>query len=340
MDEFRKGLEDKPYFNGYYQRDMLSNYGKISDIPIPRFRSSQEDMSLRSMNVFEQEQNKFMKLIEQMHLLGISQRKIKKLVKNCFGFNIGTSKVSKIYTELVASESAQINSKELSAEYEYIMLDGIWEKVKGYGWSNNKKVLLCALGIKADESREIIGFSLQPNEDAESWSILLRELKDRGLNTKGVKLVIGDAGAGLKSALDRYFPNTKFQSCIVHKMRNVMFKCSLKNRPQLILDLKVIFNSRSKQEAEDNAKAFAKKWYVSESKAVEALRFNLEYCLTYFEYPQVDWHRIRTTNLLEREFREVRRRFRVNDNTFQSEESAKKYAEGLFSYLNCNYPLN
>lgn len=339
MEEFRQQLEDKEYFNGYYNRNLISSYGKFEDIPVPRFRKSQQGLQLNTLNIFDQEQGKFMQLIEQMHLLGISQRKIKQLVNTCFGFSVGTKQIGKVYEELINKEEYQINSKPINDTFEYILFDGIWEKVKGYGWSNNQKVLLCALGIRPNGNREIIGFKLMPNEDGESWCTLLKDLKDRGLKTDSVKLIIGDGHAGLKGALNKYFSNTPFQSCIVHKMRNTIGKTSSKNKAIIARDLHVVFESKSKEDVENNSKSFVKKWYMIEPKAIESFRFNLEDCFTYFSFEQENWTKIRTTNILEREFREVRRRFRVFDNTFQSEESANKYANGIFSYLNSNYPL-
>ena len=104
-------------------------------------------------------------------------------------------------------------------------------------------------------------------------------------------------------------------------------------------DLKIIFQSQSENEAIEKAKAAVKKWYVVEPKATESLRHNVEYCFTYMKFPNGLWSKIRTTNILEREFREVRRRMKVFDNTFQSDESANRYANTIFSNLNNNYPL-
>jgi transposase-like protein len=104
-------------------------------------------------------------------------------------------------------------------------------------------------------------------------------------------------------------------------------------------ETKNIFRQDTKEKAMEMAKAVVKKWYMAEPKAMESLRFNLEYCLTYMDFPKEKWSKIRTTNLLEREFRELRRRMKVFDNTFQNEESANRYANTMINYLNNNYPL-
>lgn len=99
-----------------------------------------------------------MQLINNMHTLGISQRKIRQLAKTCLGINISKNKVGKIHSELAQKEEVNINSQNIDDDYEYLLVDGIWQKTKGYGWENNKAVLLCILGIKPNGERKIIGF--------------------------------------------------------------------------------------------------------------------------------------------------------------------------------------
>jgi putative transposase len=339
MEGLRKELGEKRYFNGTYDRNMTSTFGQITDIPIPRFRQSPEDMRLSSLSIFEQEQQKFMKLVEQMHLLGISQRKIKRLAHDCFGIPISVTKVGSVYRELVEKEDVNINQKLLNDEYEYLLLDGIWETTKGYGWDNNKSVLLCALGVKPTGERRVIGFSLERSENGEAWYGFVKKLKDRGLTGGNLKLIITDDLAALTSAAERVYPPIPKQLCIAHKQRNVLVKTSFKNKRAVADDVKAIFRSETKEEAMEKAKTVVKTWYMTERNAMESLRFNIEYCFTYFSFPKELWTKVRTTNLLEREFKEVRRRMKAFDNTFQNEASANRYANSIFSYLNNNYPL-
>ena len=339
MEEFRKEFTEKLYFNGSYGRNMISSFGKVEDIPVPRFRQESNGYSPRALNVFEEEKGKFQKLIEQMHLLGISQRKIKLLARTCFGVPVSTAKVGAIYKELAEKEEININGRILDDDYEYLLLDGIWEKTKGYGWDNNKSILLCALGIRPNGERKIIGFSLERSEDNETWKRLVGQLKQRGLKGSSLKLVIADDHASIKHAAEIFYPGIPVQLCIVHKMRNVFRKSKYKNRVAVIEDVKAIFNSESKEEAMAKAKSVVKKWYMAEPNAMESLRFNLEYCLTYFSFPKSIWRKIRTTNILAREFREFRRRMKVFDNTFQNVESGERYANSIINYLNSYYPL-
>lgn len=339
MEEYRKShMESGLQFNGFYGRDLLSTYGKVGDIPIPRFRQPTDGLQLKSLDIFSEEKQRMLKVIEKMHLLGISQRKIGKLAKECFGITFSKDRVGKIYRELVENEQVNINSKILDDSYEFLLIDGLWEKTKGMGWDENSSVLLCALGIKPSGERVIIGFSLAGDESAESYGSLLKNLKERGLAGDKLKLIISDDCGGAKVACDQYYPATPLQSCIVHKMRNVICKTSKVNKENVIGDIKKVFSCQDKESAIALAKEVAKKYQVAEPKAMASLRFNLESCFTYMDFPKELWNKIRTTNILEREFREVRRRIRVFDDSFQSADSANMYANSVFSYLNGNYP--
>lgn len=340
MELFRKQFAEKLYFNGTYGRNMTSSFGRIEQVPIPRFRQVPGGLELNTLSVFNQEQQKFAQLVGQMHLLGISQRKIKHLAKVCLGIPVSTKKVGAIYKELAEKEEFNLNRQPLTDDYAHLFLDGIWEKTKGYGWEDNRSVLLCALGVKANGERKILGFVLARQEDTGSWRELLGKLKQRGLKGKALKLIIADDSPGTKNAAAILFPKVPLQTCIVHKMRNVFRKTSYKHRAAVIEQVKTIFQAESKQGAVATAKKVVKKWYLAEPKAMESLRFNLESCLSYFAFPKDTWRQIRTTNILEREFREVRRRMKGFDNTFQSQESGERYANSILNYLNQNYPLS
>lgn len=340
METFRSDFNDKLYFNGSYPRNMTGTFGKIDGIPVPRFRNNPDDLSLKTLNIFSSEQEKFMDLINQMHILGISQRKIKQLTQRCLGINLSANKVGKIHSELAQKEEFNINNQTLDDNFQYLLLDGVYAKTKGYGWEDNDSVLLCALAIRHDGTRKIIGFSLARSEDYDNWYKLLVDIKKRGLIGKNLLLAIIDDTQATKNALNQLYPQLKIQTCVTHKMRNVITKTNFKSRPELIPDLKAVFDSKSKDEAMNQAKVFCKKWYIKEEKAVRSFRHNLEDCFTYFEFPQHLWSKVRTTNILEREFREVRRRIKVFDNTFNNVQSITNYANSIFNNLNENYPAH
>lgn len=340
LQSLRAELPEPPAFNGYYARQLTSPYGRIEDVPIPRLRQGfGPDTTPQTLGLFETEQQRFCKIVEQMHLLGISQRNVKKLAKMCFGVTISKDRVGAIHKELADSEEAQINTKPLTDEYRYLVADGIWVTVKGYGWESDKAVLLCVLGVKPDGSRHILGFRVARSEDEASWKILLAELKARGLTGKHLELVIADDGAGLQAALPHIYPAIPVQLCIVHKMRNVLGKTPAKHKRAVADGLKHIYAATTREDATERCKTLVKQWYVTLPKAMDSLRFHFERTLTYLEFPEEQWSKLRTSNVLEREFREVRRRLKGFDSSFHDQASAERYGNTIFTNLNATYPL-
>jgi len=338
MEIIRKEIDDRIHFNGSYQRNMLSQFGKIEGIEVPRFRQNPDGLNLNSVKVFDSEKERFERVIAEMHVNGISQRKIKRIAAICFGANISTARVGRIHKDLADQESFQINSQPLDDNFEYLLLDGIWQKTKGFGWDKNEATLLCALGIRPDGERKVIAFSFARSESYEDWYELIIQLKKRGLLGKNLKLIISDDNGGIKKARNQLFPSVPFQICVVHKMRNVIGKTSHKNKAVLAEDLKLVFKAETMENAMTRAKEFVKKWYVLEEKATTSFKFNIEDCFAYLQFPKEIWSKIRTTNILEREFREVRRRTKVFDDSFNDRESCEKYANSIFTNLNKFYP--
>jgi len=340
MTQLRDDVDQKLSFNGTYDRHMLSPMGKISNIPVPRFRElPHEQLNLHSTSVFEQEKDRLYQLIAEMHRVGVSHRKVRYLAKTCFGIQLSANKSSEIHRDLAEQESFNINQHPLTDEFEYLLVDGVWVTCKAFGLrERNKASLLCALGIRADGTRKVIGFTIAFAEDTDSWTEFVTQLKQRGITGKQLKLILCDDNGGLANAIAHIYPNTPKQICITHKMRNVMSKTSHKHKQLVADDLKYVYQAKTKDEAMQRIEAFAKHWYVKEEKAVKSLAFNFEFTLTYLNFPQDQWSKLRTTNILEREFREVRRRIKVFDHSFNDTKSLTNYANSIFDYLNNNYP--
>ena len=341
MEDFRKEMRDLVgtiHFNGTYPRQLMGPLGTIENIPVPRFRDNPTEFIPETMNVFGEEKDKFMGIITEMHRLGISQRKIKQLAATCFKTTISANRVGAVYKTLADQESLKVNTISLTNDYEYLMADGLWIKAKGYGWDDNQAVILCVLGVKPNGKRTILGFEVVREESYEAWHNLLLSIKKRGLTGANLKLIISDDGAGFAGAVTHLFPTVKRQICIVHKMRNVLGKTKHKNKSAMAEDLKVAYRQETRKDFLLQAQALCKKWYLLEPKAIDSFKHHLMETTTYFDFDREIWHAIRTNNILEREFRELRRRIKVMDNSFNDTQSATRYTGSLINYLNQNYP--
>lgn len=340
MTQLRNDVEEKLSFNGAYNRHLISPMGKIADIPVPRFREKpHEQLNLNSTHVFEQEKARMYQLIAEMHRVGVSQRKVRRLAKTCFGLTLSANKVGAIHAELAEQEALQINQHPLTDEFDYLLIDAVWVTCKSFGLRDNNKVaLLCALGITPQGKRKIIGFTVAYAESTESWTSFVVSLKERGLLGQELKLIMSDDHSALTAAVDQVYPTVPVQICITHKMRNVLQKTSHQHKPALAEDLKQVYTAETKEQGLEYMKTFVKHWYVREEQATRSLQFDFERTLTYLSFPKHTWSHIRTTNILEREFREVRRRIKVFDSSFNDTDSLNRYATTTFDYLNTYYP--
>jgi len=123
-----------------------------------------------------------------------------------------------------------------------------------------------------------------------------------------LKLVVIDGNKGLRNAIKLVYPGVDKQRCWAHKLRNVTNKIPKKLQKICINEARDIYEAESYKEAIWNFKRWARIWGPVVPEAVECLEEDIEELLNFFSYPQEDWKRLRTTNIIERVFREVRRR--------------------------------
>jgi len=190
-----------------------------------------------------------------------------------------------------------------------VYLDGIVLKRSWAGEVRNVSVLV-AVGVGMDGYRRVLGVAEGEKEDKLGWSRFLAHLKQRGL--KGVRLVISDACMGLVESVEEYYPCADWQRCMVHFYRNVFSHTPRTRLKQVALMLKAIHAQESPEAAREKATRIVEQLREMKlSKAAELVEKSIHETLTFYQYPQPHWNRIRTNNPLERIMREIRRRTRV-----------------------------
>jgi transposase-like protein len=278
--------------------------------------------------------------IGRLFLSGVSTRKLKGITKDLWGKEISPQSVSNAFSVL-DKELERFKDKPIADTVEFLFLDGITQKVREIGIE--KKVMLCAFGIHRERPgeeqrlKEILSFQLTDSEDEASWKGFLADLKGRGLLGKKLKLIITDGNPALLKAIKQIYPFVKGQRCIAHKMRNVAVKIKKMNRPHCLKEAKLIFAADTRKEAIKRFREWETKWVVEEERAVKCMKKDLFNCLHYYQFDKELWKSIRTTNILERAFREVRRRTRPMNNFFTNEASANRIMYGISEMLNNNW---
>jgi len=322
----------KNYRNGTYKRNLTTRFGALEDLLVPRFR---EGALLHSLFApYQQRTDDVDKALGTLFLNGISTHKLKGIAEQLTGRSVSAQTVSTI-VQKTDQELEQYRTKPIEDKYEYLFLDGIYDKIREIGLE--RKVLLCALGITKDGKKEILSFHLVDTESEDNWTEFLIDLKNRGLKGKALRLITTDGNPGLKATLKRLFPYKRHQRCIWHKMNNIQGRTKKRNRRALMGECKMIFAAPSRHEAIHRFKTWKNHWEIEEPAAVKCLAKDLRECLTYYDLPKEHWKRIRTTNILERSFREVRRRTRPMGGTFVNPASADRIYHNVFGLLNDNW---
>ncbi len=178
---------------------------------------------------------------------------------------------------------------------------------------------LVAHAFLGDGRREVLSVALGSRESYNSWKGFLDDLRQRGL--RDPLLIVIDGCPGLLKAVEEVFAGVETQRCTKHRMENVLEKVLKGDREEVKDDLRKVFYAPTYEHAKEAVRIFEGRWGKRYPGAVECLLERIESCLTYYKFPYTHWKRIRTTNSLERAFREVRQRVRVIGR-FKDEERA------------------
>ena len=257
-------------------------------------------------------------IIPLLYMNGISTRKVKKSVAKLLGKRgLSHQNISRI-TEKVVEEFRQWKQRDLiELKVAYLILDGTRLAVRA--GTREKEAVLVAWGFLEDGSLEPLSISLGSQESYNAWKWFLEDMVKRGLQEP--MLIVIDGCPGLIKAVKEVFPSSDIQRCTKHRTENVLDKVLKEDREKVKDSLRKIFYAPTYDHAKEAVELFRQKWGRKYASAVEILTEDIELCLTYYKYPYRHWKRIRTTNVVERSFGEVKRRTK-GIGRFQDEQRA------------------
>lgn len=322
----REGIYDRK--NGYYSRHLLTGLGDI-ELFIPRTRR----FSAASILIaYARRSPEIDHMILSCFTLGLSTHKVGEALLSVLGERISPSTVSRVATSLDKAVES-FHKRELKCRYKALIFDGVVLSKKT-GAGAIKKFVLVAMGIRHDLRKEVIDFYITSSESEACWERFLTDLYKRGLKSEGVEVICVDGGKGLLSALMTVYPEIPIQRCWAHKMRNILNKVKKKDLNEVKRDLQKIYRAKGEKSARSGARRFADRWDKSYPEAVKCLKKDLDELLTFFKFKEEPVRKmVRTTNAIERRFREVRRRTRPMG-VFSSRTSMERILFAVFSYEN------
>ena len=290
---------------GSYDRQLHTKAGEVT-LTVPKLRTLPFETAI--IERYKRRESSVEEALIEMYLAGVSVRRVEDITQALWGTRVSASTVSDL-NQKIYGKIDEWRERPLVGDFPYVFLDGLWLKRSWGGEVKNVSVLV-AIGVAQSGYREILAVSEGAKEDKASWTQFLRELKDRGL--KGVELFVSDKCLGLVDNLAEFYPEAKWQRCIVHFYRNVWTAVPTGKVRGVAAMLKAIHAQEDAQSAKEKARQVAIKLREMRlARAAEIVEGGIDETLSYYSMPSEHWRSLRTNNPLERLMREIRRRTRV-----------------------------
>lgn len=238
-------------------------------------------------------------------LRGASTRAVAEELRGTIGAKMSASTVSTLSNALEPVIRAW-EQRPIPAGIRYLFVDALYLPVRRPGFTKDQALLL-AIGVDAEDRRHVLGFFLGDRESKDSWGALIKDLLARGLDRDVLRMVISDEHKGIESAVSDLLGITH-QLCIVHLMRNIKARVSAPNWKEFLVDLHATFWAASREKSLLALGNLQGRWSARYPKAVELVVRRFDDHIKFFDEPKNLWVLLRSSNLIERFNREMRRR--------------------------------
>ena len=245
-------------------------------------------------------------LAVRLWTLGLSYRSIAEVAPEALKAPVGRTSVGTWVQEAEQDVVAWLN-RPVPADIRYLMLDGMFVSKKRV--TTRCEPVLVIIGMTDAGARHVLDVLPAAGETFEAWSTSIQRIKGRGLDVVKLRLVISDGCAGLIKALEAELPSVPRQRCTVHKTRNVLHAAAPAVKSAAAKQATAIWNAPNKSEARQRAAAFEAAWRPEHPKLADIILDDFEATLTFFDMDANTWQSLRSTNVIERFNREMRRRF-------------------------------
>lgn len=311
---------------GHYQRQLHTKAGEVT-LKVPKLRKLPFESAI--IERYKRREISVEEALVEMYLAGVSVRRVEDITEALWGTKVSPGTISNL-NKKIYKHIDEWRNRPIEKDYPYVYLDGTVLK-KSWGGEVRNISILVAVGVSAEGFREIIGVAEGAKEDKAGWSSFLSYLKKRGL--KNVRMFITDRNMGLVESLGEFYPESKWQRCIVHYYRNVFSLVPRGKVKEVAAMLKAIHAQEDITAAREKAQAVVEKLKTMKlNKAAEHVKENIEETFRYMEFPFEHWRRIRTNNPIERVLKEVKRRTKVVG-AFPDGESALMLTAARLRYV-------
>lgn len=297
--------ERQDYRNGTRERELNTRIGTLR-LEVPRHRN--QPFHTMVFENYKRSEASLIATMVEMVIAGVSTRKVSRVVETLCGTTFSKSTVSEL-CKMLDKEIAEFRRLSLdSVNAPFLMVDATYFKAR----EDHKvvsKAFLVALAIKSDGTREIVGFDVFDGEDTYSWQTFLSDLRSRGLTS--VKVIISDAHKAIRKSIAKVYPNVAWQRCQVHLVRNILDVTPKSYQKGLQTELRDMFTAENYKAARERKDEIVKDYYDVAPKAMDILEDGFEDSMTIMALPEYVRVHLRSSNLIERLNRELKRRSEV-----------------------------
>ena len=284
--------DSEDYRNGYKRKRVNSRYGTV-DIQVPQDRNSTFEPQVvrkRQKDISSIDQK-----IISMYAKGMTTRQISETLEDIYGFEASEGFISDV-TDKILPQIEDWQKRPLSEVYPVLYIDAIHYSVRDNGVIR-KLAAYVILGINVDGQKEVLTIQVGDNESAKYWLSVLNELKNRGV--KDILILCADGLSGIKEAIAAAYPNTEYQRCIVHQVRNTLKYVADKDRKPFANDLKTIYQAPSEEQALESLERVTKTWSVKYPNSMKSWKQNWDAICPIFKFSMNVRKVIYTTNAIE-----------------------------------------
>lgn len=278
--------------NGYKQKKVNSSYGSFTiDVPQDRQSTFEPQIVRKRQKDISDIDGK----IISMYAKGMTTRQISATIEDIYGFDVSEGFISDV-TDKIIPEIQDWQNRPLDAVYPVVFVDAIHYSVKDNSIIR-KLAAYVILGLRKDGIKEVLGLYIGENESAKYWLGLFNELKNRGL--QDILILCADGLTGMKEAVSAAYPNTEYQRCIVHQVRNTLKYVADKDRKEFAADLKSIYHAVTEEQGRMNRDTVAEKWQERYPNAMKSWTSNWDVISPIFKFSADVRKVIYTTNAIE-----------------------------------------
>ena len=280
------------YRNGYKTKRVNSSYGSM-EIDVPQDRKSTFEPQVvkkRQKDISDIDQK-----IISMYAKGMTTRQISETIEDIYGFETSEGFISDV-TDKILPQIEDWQNRPLDEVYPVIYIDAIHYSVRDNGVIK-KLAAYVIIGLTCEGRKDVLTISVGDNESSKYWLSVLNELKNRGV--KDIMVICADGLSGIKEAIAAAFPNTEYQRCIVHQVRNTLKYVPDKDRKAFATDLKTIYHAPTEEKAREALDNVAEKWTPKYPNAMKRWYDNWDVITPIFKFSPTVRKVIYTTNAIE-----------------------------------------